>query len=227
MLFFLNQPAVLLGIAIALYIGLVARDAAQILVAQALGDPVPRRSGRLSLHPQKKVMVFSLVTMVIVGAGWGEPLPMSDHWRRLRYKVSAAILAGPLALLILTFLSVLALRGLTTTTSFVTGQRVADISSFDAFDVKLVKAMAYTFAGLFIVSLIPTPPTDGGRVLFTLGGTTSGWQNARYQLEERNFGMVIVIALLLLPVLFPGFPSVIGQLAPELVNGLGSLVGFR
>jgi Zn-dependent protease len=164
--------------------------------------------------------------MIIVGSGWAEAIPMSDHWRRLRYRVSLAIIAGPIAYLILAFLAILALRGITSTTSFTTGQRVADISSFDPFDVKLVKAMAYTFAGLFIVSLIPTPPTDGGRILFTLGGTTHGWQNARYQLEERNFGMVIVMALLLLPVLFPGFPSVIGQLAPELTNGLGHLVGL-
>jgi Zn-dependent protease len=225
-LFYLNQPAVLLGVAMALYVGLVARDAAQVLVAQLLGDPVPRRSGRLSFHPQKKVMVFSVVTMIIAGAGWAEPIPMSDQWRRLRYKVSLAVIAGPLAYLILAFLAVLALRGVTTTTSFDTGERVADISRVSAFNVKLFTGMAYTFSNMFIVSLIPTPPTDGGRILFSLGGTTHGWQNAKYQLEERNFGMVIVMGLLLLPVLFPSFPSVIWQLSPPLTSALGSLVGL-
>jgi hypothetical protein len=34
-----------------------------------------------------------------------------------------------------------------------------------------------------------------------------------------------VLALLLLPILFTGFPSWVGQLAPQLVRGLGSIVG--
>jgi hypothetical protein len=34
-----------------------------------------------------------------------------------------------------------------------------------------------------------------------------------------------VLALLLLPIAFTSFPSWVGQLAPELVHGLGNLVG--
>jgi hypothetical protein len=85
--------------------------------------------------------------------------------------------------------------------------------------------MAVIFAALCVISLIPLPPTDLGRVIFTLGGTSMGWQKARYQLEERNLGLAIVLALLLLPILFTGFPSWVGQLAPQLVHGLGSVVG--
>ena len=89
-----------------------------------------------------------------------------------------------------------------------------------------VSAMAYTFCGLCVVSLIPVPPTDGGRILFTLGPNSPGWGNARYQLQERNFGLAILLGLLMLPILFPGFPSVVGQLAPALYRGLSHVVGL-
>ena len=83
-------------------------------------------------------------------------------------------------------------------------------------------ATAVGFAALCVVALIPCPPTDLGRVIFTLGGRTEGWQKARYQLEERNWGVGIVLALILVPVLFAGFPSWVGQLAPQLVHGFGN-----
>ena len=225
MLFYLDRPAILLGIAIALYIGVIAHDVAQVFAAQALGDPLPRRSGRLTLNPQPHVTVFSVVAMVIVGVGWAEPIPMSDHWRRLRYKISAAVLAGPLAYAILAALSLLALRGLKAITVS-GGDRVGDFASNLPFGALLVAAMAYTFCGLCVVSLIPIPPTDGGRILFTLGPNSPGWSNARYQLQERNFGLAILLALLMLPILFPGFPSVVGQLAPALYRGLSHVVGL-
>lgn len=225
MLFYLDRPAILLGIAIALYIGVIAHDVAQVFAAQLLGDPLPRRSGRLTLNPQPHVTVFSVVAMVIVGVGWAEPIPMSDHWRRLRYKISAAVLAGPLAYAVLAAVSLLALRGLKAI-SVSGGDRVGDFASNLPFGALLVAAMAYTFCGLCVVSLIPIPPTDGGRILFTLGPNSPGWGNARYQLQERNFGLAIILALLMLPILFPGFPSVVGQLAPALYRGLSHVVGL-
>lgn len=225
MLFYLDRPAILLGIAIALYIGVIVHDVAQVFAAQAFGDPLPRRSGRLTLNPQPHVTVFSVVAMVIVGVGWAEPIPMSDHWRRLRYKISAAVLAGPLAYAILAALSLLALRGLKAI-SVSGGDRVGDFAGNLPFGALLVAAMAYTFCGLCVVSLIPIPPTDGGRILFTLGPNSPGWGNARYQLQERNFGLAILLALLMLPILFPGFPSVVGQLAPALYRGLAHVVGL-
>jgi hypothetical protein len=78
-----------------------------------------------------------------------------------------------------------------------------------------------------VISLIPVPPTDLGRVIFTLGGNSIGWQKWRYQLEERNIGLVIVLALLLLPIAITGFPAVVNQLAPEIVGGLSKIVGLH
>ena len=100
------------------------------------------------------------------------------------------------------------------------------VDTSGSFGPDLVFAMATGFAALCVTSLIPCPPTDLGRVIFTLGGQSMGWQKARYQLEERNWGVGIVLFLLLIPVLLSGFPSWVGQLAPELLKGFLRLVGM-
>ena len=44
-----------------------------------------------------------------------------------------------------------------------------------------------------VVSLIPLPPLEGGRLLFLFTPRSIGWQKAEYQLAERNIGLVIVL----------------------------------
>ena len=55
--------------------------------------------------------------------------------------------------------------------------------------------------GAFVaaLSLVPLPPLDGGRLLFALAPRTPGWQKAEYQLDERNIGVAVLLALLLIP----------------------------
>ena len=63
--------------------------------------------------------------------------------------------------------------------------------------VLLLLGLMNVFVGL--LSLVPLPPLDGGRLLFLLAPRTTGWQKAYYQLEERNIGVAVVLALLLIP----------------------------
>ena len=41
-----------------------------------------------------------------------------------------------------------------------------------------------------VISLLPLPPLEGGRLLFLFTPKTLGWQKAEYQLAERNIGLV-------------------------------------
>ncbi|HMA46819.1 MAG TPA: Zn-dependent membrane protease [Frankiaceae bacterium] len=226
MLFHLADPAALLGIALALVLGILAHDAAQVLAAQALGDPLPRRSGRLTLRPAAHAGPFSAVAMVIVGNGWAEPVRMNDRWRRRRFHVAAAVLAGPLAYLLLCLAALAGLRGVVRAAATRYGERSVDVIDSLPFGGEVLLWMAVTFGSLLILSLVPVPPLDGGRLLFTLGPTSPGWAQARHNLEERNWGLAVVLALLLLPVLFAGFPSVTGQLVGPLLRGLSPIVGL-
>jgi hypothetical protein len=233
MLFVLDKPALLLGIIAALYIGVVVGGAATVLTARALGDPMGQRSGFLSLNPAKHVQIYSAVCMVLAGYGWAETVPLNDRWRARRFHVCAAVLARPVVYALLSLgalagakaINVLYAVGVDRIPEAAAGTLNASGSIHHSFAAELLVQMAVVFAALCVIALIPLPPTDLGRVIFTLGGTSMGWQKARYQLEERNLGLAIVLALLLLPILFTGFPSWTGQLAPQLVQGLGHIVG--
>lgn len=226
MLFYLDKPAELVGIIVALLIGVFAHDAAQALAARLARDPTPMRGGAITRSIRHRLSPFSAVAMLIAGDGWVEPIRMNDVWRRRRFHVTAAILAGPLAYLVLTFLSLLAFKASVESLIVDDGSRVIELGGSIPFAAEMTGSMAFTFASMFILSLIPVPPTDGGRVLFLLGPQTQGWKNAHYNLIEKNYGVLILLLVLLLPVLFAGFPSVIGQLAPPLVRGLGSIIGL-
>ncbi|MCK9898754.1 Zn-dependent membrane protease [Parafrankia colletiae] len=226
MLFHLAEPAALLGIVLAFVIGIVAHDAAQILAARLARDPVPRRSGRLtaSLGTQR-ISPFSWVGVLLGGAGWAEPIQMNDVWRKRRFHVAAALLAGPLAYALLALGALAGARALTRRVLIDTGDRAAEIVG-STFGIELLLWMAITFASLCILSLVPVPPADGGRILFLLGPQSDGWRRANHRLTDSNIGLAILLAVIILPVLFPGFPSVLGQLVFPLLRGLGSLIGI-
>jgi hypothetical protein len=227
-LFVLNKPALLLGIIAALYLGVVIGSGTTVLTAKALGDPMGQRQGRLSLNPVRNIGIYSGVMMVLAGYGWAEQVPLNDRWRARRFHVTAAVLARPLTYALLSLAAVGGARGLSERTYLVANDRIPEAvagTTGHSFPAELLLQMSLVFAALCVISLIPLPPTDLGRAIFTLGGQSLGWQKARYQLEERNIGLVVVLALLLLPIAFTSFPSWVGQLAPELVHGLGSLVG--
>jgi Zn-dependent protease len=225
-LFHLAEPAALLGIALAFVIGVYAHDAAQVLVSWALGDPWAKRAGKLSLKPAAHVGPFSAVSVVIVGVGWTERVPMNDRWRARRWHVAFSVLAGPLAYILLAVAALAGFRGLAHRATVNFGDRTVDVVTSLPFGADMLGWMAVTFASMCVLSLVPLPPMDGGRILFTLAPTSPGWAKARYNLEERNWGLGIIMALLLLPVLFQGFPSVVGQLVPPLIRGLARLVGL-
>jgi len=71
-----------------------------------------------------------------------------------------------------------------------------------------------------VLSLVPLPPLDGGRLLFGLAPRTSGWQKAEYHLVEQNIGLVAVLVLLLLPLGGPQalLPVVLDRVVSPLVR---------
>ena len=215
MLHHLAHPYTLIGVVVAVFVGLLGHNLAQAATARVLGDGTAARQGWLKLSLSRQVNPFGAVAALLVSYGWSflAPVPMATRFRRERPRTAAALLAGPVFLFLLLVLGLLGLRGATS------GGGRAHLA-------EMTGAFAFSVAGLLITSLLPVPPLTGGRLFFLYAPPSPGWQRARQQLEGTQLGVVIALGVLLLPVAFPSFPDVVGQLAEPLWRNLGRALGI-
>ena len=230
MLNLLRRPSELLGLVIALLVGIVLHAIAQAAVARATGDRMPAASGRLRPDPRRHFDPFGVIVMIISGVGWPKPVPLQEpRFRGGRTRYVLAILAGPATNLVLAVLGLLALR-LTNAPFLLSQSPFGPLFGF-TFGQKLLFEFTVVNAALGVLTLIPLPPLDGARLLWLFAPKTPGWRNARYQLEERNIGVGLCV-LLLLPV-FGGeglllriVLTVSGAFLAPIAQAFGLLIGF-
>lgn len=183
MLFLLKEGWLLLGAALGLLLGTVLHGVAQTAVAGALGDGMPRAARRGDPDPRRHVDPFGVVVMLIANppVGWGKPVPLQEPRFRAKGRYLAILASGPL-------------------THLVTG--IVLLAAFGAAAVASPAAQVLGEAALVsfclsVLQCIPLPPLDGARALWALAPRTEGWRRARYHLEEQNWGLGILIVLLL------------------------------
>ncbi len=151
-------------LAIALVPSLVLHEYAHAVAADRLGDPTPRRWGRVTLNPRPLIDPFGSIILpalalilVVAGKGLGlipvfayaKPMPIDPTYLRNRSRDSLIIvLAGPAANLVIAAVAGLAMR------TGITG------------DVQL---LAYSFlvvnVFMFVFQLMPVPGLDGSKLL--------------------------------------------------------------
>lgn len=230
MLFLLRYPAAFLGVAVALLVAIVVHSLAQAATARAFGDRLPAGNGRLNPDPRRHFEPFGVIVMLISAIGWNKPVPLQEpRFRGGRTRYLLAILAGPLANIVLGILSLVALRYLAPPPILLSVDPIAG-QGLDLGTVLLYE-LAVVNVAVGVLTLLPIPPLDGARILWLYAPQTPGWRNARYQLEERNIGVAICV-LLSLPLfrsagLLRTLAVVIGEaiLAP-VASALGFVVGF-
>ena len=86
----LNDPASYLRLIVlvifALLTAVTIHEFSHSLVATALGDATSRRLGRLSLNPIRHLDPSGAVMFMVVGFGWGKPVPVDHHNLRGRWR---------------------------------------------------------------------------------------------------------------------------------------------
>src|SRR5688572_4037930 len=82
-------------------------------VAQAAaGGARLAQQGRGVLHPRRHIDPFGAVAAVIAGVGWGTPTSLTPGWRGKPTRQAMAVLAGPIALVLIGLVVVAVYRGL-------------------------------------------------------------------------------------------------------------------
>jgi len=82
-----------------LLIAITVHEFSHALMANRLGDPTAKRMGRLSLNPIKHLDPLGTLMLLLVGFGWGKPVPINPNYFRMNPRRGMAIsaFAGPLS----------------------------------------------------------------------------------------------------------------------------------
>ncbi len=216
-----EDPAILITeicliFAIVLF-SLSAHEAAHAYAAKRMGDYTAYYQGRITLNPLKHLNLFGAISMLLVGIGWANPVPINPrNFKNPRKGMMLSSLAGPLSNLciavIATFLGSL--------THFILALIIGNGSLTEGTFYVLYAIIlffyyaAYLNFSLAIFNLIPFPPFDGSRIFFYFLPKEWYFKVMRY---ERYLGLGILLLVLGLSRL--GFSPV-----SYIADGLYSLV---
>ena len=160
-------------------------------VAYKLGDNTAKDMGRLTLNPIKHIDIAGLVMMALFRFGWAKPVPVNMHnFKNPKRGMALTALAGPLsnfilaAVILLIFGVVYAFNAFNTSAGWQTVR-------------ELLISTAWMSVALGIFNLIPIPPLDGSKVLFSLLGDEQYMKLMRVE----KYGMIILMIVIVTDVL--------------------------
>lgn len=184
------------------FISIVLHEVAHGLAAYALGDPTAKNEGRLTLNPIAHIDPFGTILLPILAIvlrspilfGWAKPVPYNPmYFKNVRLGTFLVAIAGVgMNLLIAIFFGLIVRFGIP---PWGDNQLAANF-------LQIAGIIVWANLVLGIFNLIPIPPLDGSKVLFSLLSIEIG---PVYFFLER-FGIFILLFLLL------QFPGVIGGL---------------
>ncbi len=203
---YFNNPTVLVISAIVMIIALIFHNVFQSWVASKYGDNNPRFAGFMRFDPQQQLEPIGVLLLFLLGFGWPKAIPTQSRNYRGRGRQEALVwYAGPLAYLIVAFLSVLAGALIDATGG--------NSSLSQAFVVAAVYAITHA-----VINLFPVYPLDGAKAALA-------WGNAdvrRVVQQVASWGLIgfIVIFMVL------SYSGIIGRLQFFFLNLIGRVIGL-
>lgn len=199
----------LLGIVILIF-SAILHEVMHGWVADKLGDPTARLSGRLTLNPLPHIDPLNSIVipllLIVSGSpiifGAARPVPVNPlNLADGKKDLALVALAGPLTNIILAILAALLIK----------------LSVLSLFQPVLYTIVLYNLA-LGFLNLIPIPPLDGSKVL----GSFLPSDLERTYMTLESFGIFILFFLLLVPL----GPFSLGALLSNLISSSLHFLGL-
>ena len=175
-----------------LVMSVIIHEVSHGFAANALGDPTAKYAGRLTLNPLPHIDPFGSIILpflsVFLGGifiGWAKPVPYNPALLRVRNQdLGSAIVgaAGPLANIAIAVFFALAVRF----APFWAGPFGPSAASA----LELMTVIAVINLWLAAFNLIPIPPLDGSKVLFSVFPFAYG---TRMFLEQYGFFILLFL----------------------------------
>jgi len=176
-----QDPILFLIWMVAIVMAITIHEFSHAAAATTLGDPTPSSLGRLSFNPMAHIDPFGFILLILVGFGWGRPVPFNPYnLRNQRWGAAIVGFAGPLANIAMVILFGVLARAF------------MGLGVENRLFILLISVVQINLA-LLIFNLIPIPPLDGSKVLFAL--LPESGQGIRHFLER--YGLYLLLALVI------------------------------
>ena len=144
-----TPPEVLLLLVPVLLFALCFHEFAHAWMANKLGDPTAKHSGRLTLNPLAHLDPMGSLMILFVGFGWAKPVPEDVRYlQNPRIDMMKVSFAGPAANLLLAFVGGTIIRA-----HLVGGSLILMLVLFTQINIMLA-----------VFNMIPIPPLDGSQI---------------------------------------------------------------
>ncbi len=188
-------------------LGLSFHEFAHAWVSDKLGDPTPRRQGRVTINPLAHIDWVGFLCLVLIGFGWGKPVQIDPRYykNRRRDEFLVAIAGVTMNLILAILLSFPAKAMMKSFASAVPSALVENI-------YYIIYYAVFINVVLMVFNLLPVPPLDGWNIITQLFKLDKyDWWYKVY-----NYGTYILLGLIVF--------NITDLVLTPAVNGIMSLI---
>ena len=207
---FIQSPIIFFIFILSILFALSVHEYGHAFAAYVLGDPTAKNMGRLTLNPLAHIDLFGFLFFLLVGFGWGKPVPFNPfNLRNKKYGPAIVALAGPLfnlfSIIIFGLIFVL----------------VKNYFFSNSLLILFLSWLVIINAVLMVFNLIPIPPLDGSKILYVV--LPKNREDIVYKMEKN--GPFILLGLLVLDRLMP--ISIFGSLFGLVISLISRIFGIN
>lgn len=220
----LSDPISLAAFLLAIVIGLTFHEFAHAWMATRLGDITAKYQGRLTLNPSRHFDPLGLVFLLLVGFGWGKPVPINPNALKGKYDELKVALAGPVTNLLIAFILTIPIK---IAENFGASYNTNIILAF-------CKIIAEINVYLAVFNLLPLYPLDGSHIITSL--SPDRWKDKIEAFKKSSVTILLIIVFIsiflniniLSPLVwvYRMFSAAISILIVSVIDGIKYLIGF-
>ncbi|MCD8181290.1 MAG: site-2 protease family protein, partial [Firmicutes bacterium] len=193
-------------------IALTGHEFAHGWVSSKLGDPTPKREGRLTLNPLAHLDLVGTLLMILTGFGWAKPVRVDPrYYKNTKKGMALTAAAGPLANLVMAFLAMLIYAVILVVCAKLSIEPKAE----DAIGY-FAQMLAVRNLCFMVFNIIPIPPLDGAKVLGMFLPNRAYYTMLKYE----RYSMLLIMVLSLTGV----FSGIIGTGVSVVMSGIIKLL---